>query len=88
MNEQRTFQNKAINASKQSKLDFCFGYKSVSIPEFLTSDQNINLTNCAYCSNNEQYFVLLNLLKYSRFTLYEICWLKNFNKVLRPTIYY
>ncbi len=58
MNEQRTFQNKAINASKQSKLDFCFGYKSVSIPEFLTSDQNINLTNCAFCSNNEQYFAL------------------------------
>ena len=58
MNEQRTIQNKSLNASKQSKLDFCIGYNSVSLPEFFTTDQNINLKNCTFCSNNEQYFTI------------------------------
>ena len=47
-----------MNANKQSKLEFCFGYSSASLPEFLTSDQMSNLTNCAFCSSNERYFVV------------------------------
>ena len=60
LNEQRMLQSKALNTSKQSKLDFCVGYKGVSLPEFLffSSDETLNVTNCAFCSNDEQYFVV------------------------------
>jgi hypothetical protein len=58
LQEKKAMNNKILTTSKQSKLDFCNGYKSASLPDIFSSFETSPISNCAFCTNDQQYFVV------------------------------